>query len=143
MQKRESKSEAFSAAPFDYTFCYAPLGDEGVYAYQEPWYGFSINRNSDETELSAEFLRFMLPHLDEMASRKGLPTVIRDSGGDPRYQALRDVAPIQSESCSDSSIPEAVRGAVAQVCCDFGAGVYQSAEEAAQAFVQLCRELLA
>ena len=34
MKKRESKSETFSANPFEYEFLYAPLGDKGAYAYQ-------------------------------------------------------------------------------------------------------------
>ena len=43
MKKRESKSETYSADPFEYEFLYAPVGDEGAYAYTAPWYGFSIN----------------------------------------------------------------------------------------------------
>ena len=35
MKKRESKSETFSANPFEYEFLYAPLGDKGAYAYQQ------------------------------------------------------------------------------------------------------------
>lgn len=35
MKKRESKSETFHAAPFEYEFLYAPLGDSGAYAYLE------------------------------------------------------------------------------------------------------------
>ena len=38
MKKRESKSETFSANPFEYEFLYAPLGDKGAYADQQPWY---------------------------------------------------------------------------------------------------------
>lgn len=43
MKKRESKSEKFSAEPFDYGFCFIPMGDNGVYDYKEAWYGFSLN----------------------------------------------------------------------------------------------------
>ena len=31
LKKRESKSEAFSANPFEYAFLYAPTGDNGAY----------------------------------------------------------------------------------------------------------------
>ena len=31
MKKRESKSETFRTAPFEYEFLYAPLGDSGAY----------------------------------------------------------------------------------------------------------------
>ena len=52
MKKRESKSETFSANPFEYEFLYAPLGDKGAYAYQQPWYGFSVNKDSEEKEIT-------------------------------------------------------------------------------------------
>ena len=29
-----------------YEFISAPLGDEGSYVYEEPWYGFSVNKDS-------------------------------------------------------------------------------------------------
>jgi len=75
MKKREAKSETFRTAPFEYEFLYAPLGDSGAYAYLEPWYGFSVSKDSDEAELAVEFLRFMSTKLDEMAGIKGLPSV--------------------------------------------------------------------
>lgn len=37
MKKRESKSETFHAAPFEYEFLYALLGDSGAYVYLESW----------------------------------------------------------------------------------------------------------
>lgn len=88
MKKRESKSETFRTAPFEYEFLYAPLGDSGAYAYLEPWYGFSVSKDSDEAELAVEFLRFMSTRLDEMAGIKGLPSVAADSA-DERYAGIR------------------------------------------------------
>lgn len=32
MKKRESKSETFTAKPFEYEYLYAPIGDESAYA---------------------------------------------------------------------------------------------------------------
>ena len=84
MKKRESKSETFSANPFEYEFLYAPLGDKGAYAYQQPWYGFSVNKDSEEKEIAVEFLRFMMQEkeIDEMASIKGLPSVAENGTGE-------------------------------------------------------------
>ena len=79
MKKREAKSETFRTSPFEYEFLYAPLGDSGAYAYLEPWYGFSVSKDSDEAELAVEFLRFMATRLGEMAGIKGLPSVAADS----------------------------------------------------------------
>ena len=141
MKKRESKSETFSANPFEYEFLYAPLGDKGAYAYQQPWYGFSVNKDSEEKEIAVEFLRFMMQEkeIDEMASIKGLPSVA-ENGTDERYAGLRDAKSIEASFINDGSVPDSIRAALEQVCNDFGAGVYGNANEAVQAFVELCAE---
>ena len=137
MKKRESKSETFRTAPFEYEFLYAPLGDSGAYAYLEPWYGFSVSKDSDEAELAVEFLRFMSTRLDEMAGIKGLPSVAADSA-DERYAGIRHTDAAELSFTNDGRITEAVRNAFQQVCGDLGAGVYATAGEAARAFVQQC-----
>ena len=137
MKKRESKSETFHAAPFEYEFLYAPLGDSGAYAYLEPWYGFSVSKDSDEAELAVEFLRFMSTRLDEMASIKGLPSIAADSA-DERYAGIRHTDAAELSFTNDGRITETVRNAFQQVCGDLGAGVYATAGEAARAFVQQC-----
>ena len=141
MKKRESQSETFSANPFGYEFLYAPLGDKGAYAYQQPWYGFSVNKDSEEKEIAVEFLRFMMQEkeIDEMASIKGLPSVA-ENGTDERYAGLRDAKNIEASFINDGSVPDSIRAALEQVCNDFGAGVYGNANEAVQAFVELCAE---
>jgi ABC-type glycerol-3-phosphate transport system substrate-binding protein len=141
MKKRESKSETFSANPFEYEFLYAPLGDKGAYAYQQPWYGFSVNKDSEEKEIAVEFLRFMMQEkeIDEMASIKGLPSMA-ENGTDERYAGLRDAKSIEASFINDGSVPDSIRAALEQVCNDFGAGVYGNANEAVQAFVELCAE---
>ena len=141
MKKRESKSETFSANPFEYEFLYAPLGDKGAYAYQQPWYGFSVNKDSEEKEIAVEFLRFMMQEkeIDEMASIKGLPSMA-ENGTDERYAGLRDAKSIEASFINDGSVPDSIRVALEQVCNDFGAGVYGNANEAVQAFVELCAE---
>ncbi len=141
MKKRESKSETFSANPFEYEFLYAPLGDKGAYAYQQPWYGFSVNKDSEEKEIAVEFLHFMMQEkeIDEMTSIKGLPSVA-ENGTDERYAGLRDAKNIEASFINDGSVPDSIRAALEQVCNDFGAGVYGNANEAVQAFVELCAE---
>ena len=141
MKKRESQSETFSANPFEYEFLYAPLGDKGAYAYQQPWYGFSVNKDSEEKEIAVEFLRFMMQEkeIDEMASIKGLPSVA-ENGTDERYAGLRDAKNIEASFINDGSVPDSIRAALEQVCNDFGAGVYGNANEAVQTFVELCAE---
>ena len=117
MKKRESKSETFSANPFEYEFLYAPLGDKGAYAYQQPWYGFSVNKDSEEKEIAVEFLRFMMQEkeIDEMASIKGLPSVA-ENGTDERYAGLRDAKNIEASFINDGSVPDSIRAALEQAC---------------------------
>lgn len=117
MKKRESKSETFSANPFEYEFLYAPLGDKGAYAYQQPWYGFSVNKDSEEKEIAVEFLRFMMQEkeIDGMASIKGLPSVA-ENGTDEWYAGLRDAKSIEASFINDGSVPDSIRAALEQAC---------------------------
>lgn len=135
MKKRESKSETFSANPFEYEFMYAPLGENGVYAYTEPWYGFSVNKDSDQKDLAVEFLRFMATKVDQMAATKGLPSVVTGST-DERYTSIQNPKNVQAEFCNDGSVPERMREVMLDVCKGFGAGEYKDAKEAATAFVE-------
>ena len=77
MKKREAKSETFSAEPFEYEFIDAPLGDEGVFDYEEPWYGFSVNKDSEDVDYAVEFMKFLTQEeeLNKLAEIKGMPSV--------------------------------------------------------------------
>ena len=99
--------------------------------------GFSVSKDSDETELAVEFLRFMSTRLDEMAGIKGLPSVAADSA-DERYAGIRHTDAAEFSFTNDGRITETVRNAFQQVCGDLGAGVYATAGEAVLAFVQQC-----
>ena len=91
MKKRESKSENFSANPFSYEFLSAPLGDEGSYVYEEPWYGFSVNKDSDELDYAMEFMGFLVQkeELNKLASVKGMPSVSIDSEDERFAKAMQ------------------------------------------------------
>lgn len=89
MRKRETKSEAFKANPFEYAFIFPPMGDKGAYEYMEPWYGFSVNQNSDVLDYALEFVRFLATdsELNTLASVKGVPSIV-DNPEDTRYADL-------------------------------------------------------
>ena len=53
-KKRESQSEAFSAAPFDYSFSPIPLTDDGGYFIDSPSVEFSVNKNCDNLTTSSK-----------------------------------------------------------------------------------------
>lgn len=139
MKKRESKSETYSKNSFDYEFLYAPVGDSGAYAYMQPWYGFSVNKDSEAKDMAVEFLKFMMTpeQIEQMASIKGLPSVGKN-GADERYTGIKNAKNIQSEFINDGSVPDSIRLSFAETCKDFGAGVYKDVEEAAAAFVKSC-----
>lgn len=90
MKKRESKSETFAASPFEYAFVNVPLGDDGVYDYEEPWYGFSVNKNSAHVDYAVEFMRFLMQEqeLNILAQTKGMPAVTINNSDDRFQTAL-------------------------------------------------------
>lgn len=136
MKKRESKSEKFSAEPFDYGFCFIPMGDNGVYDYKEAWYGFSLNKNSDNYDYALEFLRFLATEeqLDTLASVKRVPTVTKNA---PIELYADTVAPqkVESTYVNDGSFNRYMIDLLESAGEKLADGTYQTAEEAAADFV--------
>jgi len=81
-KKRESQSEAFTKAPFNYTFAPIPMTDEGGYFIDSPSIEFSVNKDCNDLDMTNEFMRFLIAsdRLNEMASIKRLvsPTTKMD-----------------------------------------------------------------
>ena len=94
-RKRESQSEAFTKAPFDYTFAPIPMKDEGGYFIDSPSIEFSVNRLCDDLDMTNEFMRFLITkeELNEMASVKRLVTPTRDLSFDSVYAPFGQVPP--------------------------------------------------
>ena len=92
-KKRESQSEAFTKAPFNYTFSPIPMTDDGVYFIDSPSIEFSVNKNCDDLEMTNEFMRFLLTskELNEMAYVKRLVTPTTDLSFDTVYAPLGQV----------------------------------------------------
>ena len=92
-QKRESRSEAFSRAPFQYTFSPIPLTEDGGYFIDSPSVEFSVNRNCDNLDMTNEFMRFLITNrsLNEMASVKRLVTPTKDLSFDSVYAPFDQV----------------------------------------------------
>jgi len=86
-KKRESQSEAFSKAPFTYTFSPIPLTDEGGFFIDSPSVEFSVNKNCENLDMTNEFMRFLITNkeLNEMASKKRLVTPTNDLSFDTVY----------------------------------------------------------
>lgn len=141
MKKRESKSENFTANPFSYEFIYAPLGDDGVYEYVEPWYGFSVNKNSASVDYAVEFLRFMArqDELNTMASIKGVPSVAKETT-DARYVGLSKVEKIAASVTSDGSVPAYIGTLFSSAAGELISGEAADSAAAVASFVDACTQ---
>ena len=89
-KKRESRSEAFIANPFTYTFAPVPMSDEGANFLDIPNLQFSVNKDSANLEMTNEFMRFLITpqELNEMAQNKGLISPTKDLSFNSMYAAL-------------------------------------------------------
>ena len=86
-KKRESQSEAFTKAPFEYTFSPIALTDEGGYFIDSPSVEFSVNKSCENLDMTNEFMRFLITNseLNNMASVKRLVTPTNDLSFDAVY----------------------------------------------------------
>jgi len=89
-KKRESRSEAFIANPFTYTFAPVPMSDEGANFLDMPNLQFSVNKDSANLDMANEFMRFLITprELNEMAQNKGLISPTKDLSFNSMYAAL-------------------------------------------------------
>lgn len=117
--KRESKSEAFLANPFQYRFFIAPAGDDGGYFINSISICFSVNKNSQNLDMANEFMRFLISNkeLGNMASLKRLITPVDDFSADEVYSALSDVP-------ADRSFSDKQTGLLDPAVRQFRAAIY-------------------
>ena len=89
-QKREKKSEAFTAAPFRYSFHPVPSTKDGGYFLNVISIGFAVNRNSRNLDMANEFMRFLVSteELNRMAQSKRMVTPCVDMSLDGVYSAF-------------------------------------------------------
>ena len=92
-RKRESQSEAFTNAPFSYTFAPIPMTDDGGYFIDSPSIQFSVNKDCENLDMTNEFMRFLITkeELNEMASVKRLVTPTSDLSFDAVYAPFGQV----------------------------------------------------
>ena len=89
-KKRESRSEAFIANPFTYTFAPVPMSDEGANFLDMPNLQFSVNKESQNLNMANEFMRFLISsgELNKMAQNKGLMSPTKDLSFNSVYAAF-------------------------------------------------------
>ena len=88
--KRESRSEAFIASPFTYTFVPIPMSDEGANFLDMSNLQFSVNKDSKNLDMANEFMRFLITseELNRMAQKKGLVSPTKDLSFNSMYAAF-------------------------------------------------------
>ena len=89
-KKRESRSEAFIAKPFSYTFVPVPMSGQGSVFLDMSNLQFSVNKDSKNLEMANEFMRFLVTpqELNEMAQNKGLMSPTKDLSFNSMYAAF-------------------------------------------------------
>ncbi len=92
-KKRESRSEAFTANPFAYTFVPIPMAEEGANFLDIPNLQFSVNKESANLDVANEFMRFLVTsrELSEMAQNKGLVSPTKDLSFNSMYAAFGEI----------------------------------------------------
>lgn len=142
MKKRETKSEAFIKNSFDYKFVGVPLSDDGVYNYEEPWYGFSVNKNSDNKDYAVEFMRFLTTEkeINTMAQIKGMPSVALKSSDD-RYKDAQNPKKSAGKYVYDGKVKADVNSAVADMANQYCNGKFKNVDEAVKALKERIKQI--
>ena len=89
-EKREKKSEAFTAHPFKYSYYPVPSTKEGGYFLNLVSIGFAVNKNSQNLAMANEFMRFLVTpgEMNRMAQAKRMVTPCTDMSLDGVYAAF-------------------------------------------------------
>ena len=92
-KKRESRSDAFIAHPFKYSFAPVPMSDEGSCFLDMSNLQFSVNKDSQNLDMTNEFMRFLITpqELNQMAQNKGLMSPTKDLSFNNMYAAFGEV----------------------------------------------------
>ena len=108
-EKRESRSEAFQAHPFRYSFHPVPSTDEGGYFMDMVSMGFSVNRYSEKVDMANEFIRFLASTnaLNRMAQAKRMVTPCKDTSLDKIYAAFGQLPPDHTINLAELGLADA------------------------------------
>lgn len=92
-EKREAKSEAFTAHPFKYSFHPVPSTAQGGYFINSISVGFGVNKNSKNLDMANEFMRFLVStgELNLMAKAKRMVTPCVEMSLDSVYAPFQNL----------------------------------------------------
>lgn len=137
MKKRETKSEAFKTEPFEYTYIFAPLGENGSYVYREPWFGFAVSKESDAYEYAVEFIRFLATRdeINKLAEIKGVPSAAVEHNDIEIYNNMFEVSKVESSLVKNEKITSQLMKAWYTCSYKYISGQYAGQKEAIEDFI--------
>ena len=115
-EKRESKSEAFTAHPFRYSFHPVPSTEDGGYFINAISVGFGVNKNSGNLAMANEFMRFLVStgELNLMAKVKRMVTPCVDMSLDSVYAPFGTLSAQRFINTSDLGLSDAAASQVSK-----------------------------
>ncbi len=115
-EKREAKSEAFTAHPFKYSFQPVPSTKEGSYFINAVSIGFGVNKNSRNLAMANEFMRFLVntAELNQMAKAKRMVTPCIDMSLDSVYAPFGKMSAQRFINTSELGLTDAAASQVSK-----------------------------
>jgi multiple sugar transport system substrate-binding protein len=115
-KKRESRSEAFTARPFKYSFHPVPSTDKGGYFINAISIGFGVNKHSKNLEMANEFMRFLVcaDELNQMANTKRMVTPCADMSLDSVYSPFQKLDGQRFVNISELGVKDSVASQVSK-----------------------------
>ena len=134
-EKREGKSEAFTAHPFKYSFHPVPSTPEGGYFVNTVSIGFAVNKNSANLEMANEFMRFLVStdELNLMAKAKRMVTPCVDMSLDSVYAPFQNLSADRFINLSELGLDDAASTQVSRAGWQVATG-RMTVDEAIAAF---------
>jgi len=143
MAKRESRSEAFTANPFEYEFIYAPYGETGAMLYKADDTGFGLNANCSYYDMAEEFYRFIYTEkiLNQFSQIKGAPSTAANPDND-LYGDLSQISDENMSNFSDFKDPTSrINDVDVKVCDAILKGEITDADAATALFEKIASEM--
>ena len=134
-EKREAKSEAFTAHPFKYSFHPVPSTEKGGYFINAISIGFGVNKNSKNLTMANEFMRFLTStsELNQMAMAKRMVTPCVDMSLDSVYAPFGKLDAQQLINTSELGLSDAASSQVSKAGWQVSNG-YMTVDEAVAAY---------
>lgn len=138
MAKRESKSEAFTANPFEYAFVSLPVENDTPALSRSALAGFALVDGSANEEWAAEFLRFLCSaeELNQMAEVKGVPSLTGTGSSDARFASLYEIPAENKVNEGQYPVLQLVHDPYCNTIWDIATGAVTTVEEAEADFAQ-------